>query len=158
MEKLKNPYADLPGYCCFGCSPHNPAGLRMEFRESGEEIISTWQPDAHFQGFVDILHGGIQATMMDEIASWVVFVKLQTAGVTLRLNTRYRKPVRLSAGAITLRAKVVRNVRNIATIEVHLFDGGGRACSEGVVEYFLLSSEKARTEMHYPGLAAFYSD
>ena len=156
MVRLQNPYARLPGYNCFGCSPDNTMGLKMEFQESGEEIISTWQPDEHFQGFIDILHGGIQATMMDEIASWVVFVKLETAGVTYRLNTRFRKPVRISGGTITLRAKVIRKVRNIASIQVKLFDGKNQECSEGMVEYFLLAPEKARSEMYYPGKNAFY--
>jgi len=130
----------------------------MEFRESGDEIISFWEPDEHFQGFSDILHGGIQATMMDEIASWVVFVKLGTAGVTRRLNTIYRKPVRLSAGGITLRAKLVGTKRNLATIGVTLYDGAKKACSEGVVEYFLLSAERALKEMYYPGKEAFTTD
>ena len=132
-------------------------GLRMEFQESGDEIISTWQPDDHFQGFIDILHGGIQATMMDEIASWVVFVKLDTAGVTYRLNTRFRSPVSISGGTITLRAKLIKKVRNIASIEVKLFDGKNRECSEGEVEYFLLTPDKARSEMYFPGKEAFYS-
>ena len=132
-------------------------GLKMTFREAGDEIISTWQPDEHFQGFIDILHGGIQAAMMDEIASWVVFVKLDTAGVTYRLNTRYRKPVRLSAGTITLRARIIERKRNIASIQVKLFDGENRECAEGMAEYFLLAPDKARTEMHYPGKEAFYT-
>ena len=156
MIRLNNPYAGLHGFDCFGCNPGNPVGLKMEFHESGEEIISSWQPDDHYQGFIDVLHGGIQATMMDEIASWVVFVKMDTAGVTYRLNTRFRKPVHISGGRVTLRAKMVRKVRNIAFIEVKLYDGNNRECSEGMVEYFLLSPDKARSEMYFPGKEAFY--
>ncbi len=156
MIRLKNPYAEYPDYNCFGCSPSNQHGLRMKFFEDGDEIVCTWSPDHHFQGFKDILHGGIQATMMDEIASWVVMVKLDTAGVTLRLSTRYRKPVRLSAGAITLRAKLLSHQRRIATMEVWLLDGDGNRCSEGTVEYFIFDRKKATGEMHYPGKEAFY--
>lgn len=156
MIKLKNPYAEFPDYNCFGCSPSNHHGLRMKFFEDGDEIVCTWSPDQHFQGFRDILHGGIQATMMDEIASWVVMVKLDTAGVTFRLSTRYRKPVRLSAGTITLRAKLLQQQRCIATMEVWLFDGDGNRCSEGMVEYFILDREKANGQMLYPGKEAFY--
>ena len=91
MIKLKNPYADYKEYNCFGCSPTNPLGLKMEFYEEYDEIISTWKPGDNYQGFHDILHGGIQATMMDEIASWVVFMKLNTAGVTYQLKAKYIK-------------------------------------------------------------------
>ena len=156
MVRLKNPYARFSGYNCFGCSPSNTAGLRMEFYEDGEEVVSTWSPEHHFQGFHDVLHGGIQATMMDEIASWVVFIKLDTAGVTYRLNTRYRAPVRISRGEITLRARFIEQKRSIAVMEVVLLDGEGNKCSEGTVDYFLLPRERAVRELHYPGKEAFY--
>jgi len=156
MIKLTNPYAELPGYNCFGCGPANPSGLRMEFFEDGEEIVSTWMPGMDYQGFHDILHGGIQATMMDEIASWVVFLKLDTAGVTYQIRSRYKKPVHISKGAVTLRARLGEQRRNIASIEVILQDGTGNLCSEGLVDYFVLSREKAESEMHYPGREFFY--
>ncbi len=89
-------------------------------------------------------------------ASWVVFMKVDTAGVTYRLQTRFRKPVRISKGPITLRAKLTHRQRSIATIEVTLTDGEGITCSEGQVEYFVLPSDKAEKEMHFPGKEAFY--
>ena len=156
MIKLKNPYAEMPGYNCFGCSPANERGLRMEFFEEGDEIISTWSPGGDYQGFHDVLHGGIQATMMDEIASWVVFAKLDTAGVTYQMKTRYKRPVIISKGAVTLRAKLLHQRHSIASIEVILLDGEGNQCSESVVDYFLISREKAEKEMHYPGRDSFY--
>jgi len=155
MIKLKNPYAEYPEYNCFGCSPNNPIGLQMEFFKEDDEIISTWTPGENFQGFHDILHGGIQATMMDEIASWVVFVILETAGLTYRLQTTFRKPVRISKGPLTLRAKLKEQNRRIASIEVSLLDGEGTPCSESMVEYFVLPREKAEKEMHFPGKEAF---
>src|SRR5690554_7450779 len=50
-----------------------------------------------------ILHGGIQATLMDEAAAWVVFVCLKTAGLTTELTTRYLKPVYIENGQITIK-------------------------------------------------------
>lgn len=156
MIRLKNPYAAYAQYNCFGCSPTNPLGLKMEFQEQGDEIVSIWAPAENYSGFHDVLHGGIQATMMDEIASWVVFLKLDTAGVTYRMETRYRKPVRISKGPITLRAKLSGQKRSIATIGVELMDGEGNICSESQVDYFVLPRLKAEKEMHFPGKEAFY--
>jgi acyl-coenzyme A thioesterase PaaI-like protein len=156
MIKLKNPYADLPGYNCFGCSPANASGLRMVFFDDGDEVVSLWKTDPDYQGFRDILHGGIQSTMMDEIASWFVFAKMGTAGVTYQMKTRFRRPVHISKGVVQLRAKLAQRQRNIASIEVTLLDGEGALCSESLVDYFLLSREKAEKEMHYPGREAFY--
>ena len=155
MTKLKNPYANFPGHNCFGCNPNNPSGLRMEFSKEGDEIVCKWKPDQHFMGFHDMLHGGIQATMMDEIASWVVLVNLDTAGVTYQLNTRFRKPVYISKGTITVRAKLVRQQKRIAEIEARIFDGNDVLCSEGQVNYFIMPHDKAVEELNYPGKEAF---
>jgi uncharacterized protein (TIGR00369 family) len=155
MTKLKNPYASFPGYSCFGCSPNNPSGLHMEFFKEGDELVCKWDPKDHFQGFHDILHGGVQATMMDEIASWVVFVMLDTAGVTYQLNTRFRKPVLISKGIITVRATLVRQQKRIAEIEARLYDGGDVLCAESQVNYFVFPRDKAVSEMHFPGKEAF---
>ena len=65
----------MDGYHCYGCDPNSPQGLRMEFYENGDEIVSVWHPRPEYQGWVNTLHGGIQATLADEISSWVVFRK-----------------------------------------------------------------------------------
>jgi len=155
MMKLKNPYANFPGHSCFGCSPTNPSGLRMEFYKEGDEIVCRWDPCEHFQGFHDVLHGGIQATMMDEIASWVVFIMLDTAGVTYRLNTRFRKPVMISKGIITIRATLVSQQKQLAEIEARLYDGENMLCAESQASYFIMPRQKAISELHFPGKEAF---
>lgn len=157
MIKLKNPYASFPGYSCFACGPGNPSGLHMEFYKDGDEIVSRWDPSENYQGFHDILHGGIQATMMDEIASWVVFVMFDTAGMTYQLNTRFRKPVHISKGLITVRARMVRQEKRIAEIEARLYDGEENLCAEGLANYFVMPREKAVKELNFPGREAFLS-
>jgi uncharacterized protein (TIGR00369 family) len=156
MIKLNNPYAGLPGYSCFGCSPANSMGLKMEFFKEGDEVLCRWEPGEHFQGFHDVLHGGVQATMMDEIASWVVFVMLDTAGVTYQLTTRFRRPVRISKGTITVRATLVRQQKRIAEIEVRLYDGEGTLCAESQANYYVMPRDKAVQELHFPGKEAFF--
>lgn len=151
MKKIANPWRGLDGYRCYGCDPNSPQGLRMEFYEDGEEVVSSWQPRPEFQGWVDTLHGGIQAALADEISSWVVFRKFQTSGVTSRMEVRYHKPVRISDGGIVLRARVEEQRRNLVRIGVRLFDRQDTLCTEAVCVYFLFSEEKARTEFHFCG-------
>ena len=157
MIKLNNPYAKYETYSCFGCSPTNPYGLKMQFFKDGDEIVCKWDPETHYQGFHDVLHGGIQATMMDEIASWAVFVLLDTAGVTYQLQTKYRKPVHISKGLITIRARLVKQEKRLAEIEASLFDGEEKLCSESRVHYFVMPREKAVSDLHFPGKDAFLS-
>ena len=96
-KHIINPWKEVEGYDCFGCSPDNPLGLHMEFQEEGEDIVCHWHPGTHFQGWVHTMHGGILSTLCDETAGWVVFRKLQTTGVTTRLDVRYKKPVMTAA-------------------------------------------------------------
>ena len=86
MKKIINPWEGLDGYMCFGCAPSNPMGLHMEFYEDGDDIVAYWEPEAHYQGWLNTLHGGILTTLMDELAGWVVLRKLQTSGMTSRLD------------------------------------------------------------------------
>lgn len=51
MKKIKNPWLHKNEYHCFGCCPDNPLGLKMEFYEEGDEIISYWHPNEHYQGW-----------------------------------------------------------------------------------------------------------
>ncbi|MBO4741698.1 MAG: PaaI family thioesterase [Bacteroidales bacterium] len=144
MRKIHNAWAGTPNYNCFGCCPTNPSGLRMEFYEDGDDIVSLWQPTYDTQGWINVLHGGIQATLADEIASWVVFRKLQTSGVTVRLDVRYRKSININDGRITLRAKLSGVRRNLADIEVKIFDANGVLCTEVSAVYFTSNEQQAK--------------
>jgi len=156
MKKIVNPFIGNENYTCFGCSPENNNGLQMEFFEEGDEIVSIWKADTKFTGFDVILHGGIQATLMDEIASWVVFVKLKTGGFTTNLNVQYKQSVSIEKGDLTIRASLREMNKNIADIAVSLYDGDGKLCSKGIVQYFTLPEKIARKKLNYPGIESFY--
>ena len=160
MKKIRNPYANSGrvDYQCFGCSPNNETGLHLEFWEEGEEVIAKWLPRTSFQGFMNVLHGGIQATLLDEIGSWAVQVKCKTVGVTYSMEVSYRRPVLISDGEITLRARVKRAGSRIAVIQTELIGNDGQVNASGVVKFFLFDSEKAAREYFYPGADAFQED
>ena len=120
--------------------------------------MSVWKPKPHFQGYGGILHGGIQAALMDEIAGWTVSVKLKTGGMTSKIEARYRKPVTTGEGSITLRSKVKEMKRNIAVIHTDLFDPEGTLCSESDIYYFTLKPEEAREKLKFPEHKEFYFD
>ncbi len=156
MRKLRNPYAEDPNYNCFGCSPNNKTGLKMTFYDEGEYITAEWEPTKDFQGFYNVLHGGIQATMLDEIACWAVSIQIGTSGVTTNLNIKYRNPVLISEGNIKLRAKVVRKERRIATIHTELITADGKIGSEAEVQYMVFPEDIAKKKLDWPGVEAFY--
>ena len=155
-RKILNPYTNLKGYNCFGCSPNNIYGLRMEFVEEGDFIISEWIPVDYFSGYKNVLHGGIQASLMDEIASWVVQIKLKTAGVTANLNIKYKKPVFISKNKILIKARIEKYMKKIAYIHTELYNSEGELCSEGEVKYFIYPEEYAREKLYFPEYDRFF--
>lgn len=156
MQKLRNPFTHLEGYNCFGCSPDNPHGLQLIFTEENDEIVSRWEPGVDFQGYFNILHGGIQAALMDEIASWTVYVKVKTAGFTSKAELKYFRTVGIDQGAVTLRSRVRQMRRNLADIDVKLFDGNNILCAQGTFTFFTFPLEKAKKSMYYPDHHEFY--
>ncbi len=155
MKKIRNPFLESENYLCFGCSPKNESGLKMEFYEEGEEVVSLWSPSESFRGYNTFLHGGIQTALMDEIAAWAVFVKVKTAGVTSRIDARFLKPAYTNRGKIELRARLQELVKNIAKIQVRLYDSQKVLCSESVVECFTYPQKIALKRLHYPGYESF---
>ncbi len=144
MRKIKNPWRHKEGYDCFGCSPENPIGLHMEFYEDGDKIISFWHPQEHYQGWVDTLHGGIISTLIDETAAWVIARKLQTTGVTSRLEVKFRKSVMTTESLITVKAFITERKRNFITIHVALENSLSEVCAEADAVYFTFSEQQAK--------------
>ena len=143
MKKIQNPWLHKEGYNCFGCAPGNAYSLKMEFYEDGDEVVSVWHPEPQYQGWIDTLHGGIQAVLLDEISAWVIVRKLQTTGVTSKMETRYLKPVSTNDCHLTLRAHIKEVRRNLVTLEAGLYNEAGVLCTQAVCTYFTFSKEKA---------------
>jgi uncharacterized protein (TIGR00369 family) len=160
MKKIINPFAraaENDAYNCFGCSPANEHGLHLRFWLDEQDLVAKWQPKKEYEGWVGVLHGGIQATLMDEAAAWLVFVLLKTSGVTTALKINYTKPVYISKGEITARARLISTEKHLALIECTLLDGAGEICAKAEATYFCFPEKIARAKYNYPGAEAFIS-
>jgi acyl-coenzyme A thioesterase PaaI-like protein len=160
MRKIRNIHLndDPEVYQCFGCSPYNEFGLHLEFWEDGEEVVSFWNPRPILQSYPKILHGGIQSTLLDEIAGWLVYVKCGTVGMTGEMKVRFKKPLMIDEGEITIRANLVEQHKRTAIIQSRLINSSGIVCSEAEFKFFLLSETDAREKYNYPGIDAFFEE
>ncbi len=159
MKKIINPFIEIGNkhnYNCFGCSPFNEIGLQLDFWEEGDYLIAKWQPRKSLEGWNGILHGGIQATLLDELGGWIVMIKMKTAGVTAEMNVEYIKPLTLSKGEITIKGRLIAVEKRIAKIECSLFDKDGVEYAKGKLNYFHFPENIAKERYFYPGIEAFY--
>lgn len=151
MKKIRNPWIGLTdkGYNCFACAPTNPYGLKMEFYEDGDDIVSFWNPGKNYQGWLDTLHGGIQATLLDEIGGWIIARKFQTSGMTTNLNVKYKKPVPTGDGiVIEVRARVKEVKRMFVFIEAAI-SYNGEICSNAEMTYYTFPKDVAEKDFMF---------
>lgn len=77
---------------CFVCGDKNEHGLKARFFFDGEKAETTLTAEEMFEGYAGIFHGGIIATLLDE-----VMIKAILAGdiyaVTAEMTVRYHQPV-----------------------------------------------------------------
>jgi uncharacterized protein (TIGR00369 family) len=82
---------------CFLCGSLNEQGLRLEFIPAGETLTTRWVAEKRFQGYADVLHGGIISSILDEVMINLPW-KLHDAPVTTaELTVRFRRPAPIGA-------------------------------------------------------------
>ena len=80
---------------CFVCGVENPVGLHQTFYDQpdGTVISEITVPD-RYQGYPGVVHGGIIASMLDEVAGRSAMQGDTTRlMMTAKLEIRYRKPI-----------------------------------------------------------------
>ena len=81
---------------CFICGLENPVGLRLRIYQTEPGVIeSTYTAPEHFQGYPGVLHGGIVATILDEISGRAQMGDPSAPRFmfTAKLEVKYRKNV-----------------------------------------------------------------
>ena len=121
---------DRPENRCFGCSPRNERGLRMVFHELAPgEIECRYTAETHWCGAPNVVHGGVQAALLDEVLG--VAAHSGAGGdedrhiVTAEFRLRYRRPVP-SGAPLFVRGRLVRTEGRDYFVEGEIADAEGR--------------------------------
>ena len=109
---------------CFGCSPINPVGMQLQFERDGERAVTTtFTARPGWEGAPGIVHGGLQATLADEIGAWAVIACTGNFGFTTSMQLRYLRPAR-HAQPISARAELVETAEKTARVRIKLTQDG----------------------------------
>ena len=88
---------------CFGCSPSNPVGLHLQFERDGDNAVtSTFHAKPGWEGAPGVIHGGLQATLADEVGAWTVIATTGNFGFTTSMQLRYVRPARHDQPPLTI--------------------------------------------------------
>src|SRR4029077_11517735 len=79
---------------CFVCGEANPLGLNLRFETDGRIIQARFTPRPEHIGFKQVVHGGILATVLDEIMVWACAVPTKRFAFCAELQVRFVNPAR----------------------------------------------------------------
>lgn len=103
---------------CFVCGVSNPVGLKIRFYSVGEDAIEARvRFGEYYQSYPGITHGGIVATVLDELVGRAMLAKdPQRLMVTANLELKYRHSVPLNT-EILFRGRILKDRGRIAQFE-----------------------------------------
>ena len=80
---------------CFVCGQDNPRGLKISvtYRETEMAAETELALPREFQGWAGVIHGGILATLLDEMMAHAVW-HFAGPGLTLGLEVRFHAPLK----------------------------------------------------------------
>ena len=121
---------------CFGCGHANRDGLQLTFRQVGERAVeAVVVVHARFAGMTGVIHGGIQATLLDEVMGKAAYTGFpdsyeRTRFMTAEINVRYLKPA--PAGVpLTVRGEIERIDEKYVHLRGAIRDGEGNKLTDG---------------------------
>ncbi len=86
---------NLPKYKrCFICGKENPIGLNLTFQTDKDKVFVKFTLNEKYIGYKDRIHGGIAASVLDEIMGWACSVKTKRLYYTVELRIRYKMPIK----------------------------------------------------------------
>ncbi|MBY9005123.1 MAG: PaaI family thioesterase [Candidatus Lokiarchaeota archaeon] len=125
---------------CFACSSTNHRGLNMKFFYDKEGISSYINLHKDFCGFEGIAHGGIIATILDEIGAWTIFALLKKIAVTQESNIKFLKPV-FTNHMLKVEGRITEEHNSNITTYSIIKDGKDNILAECENKWLLVSAE-----------------
>jgi len=127
------------------CGLDNEYGVQAPFynMEDGS-VMSVFRYKEQHQSYPGRVHGGLITAMLDEMGLRSLWAKEQseeTFGVTLSLDTKYRKPVPYGTDLIG-RGIVVKETNKFLITDASILDIHGKILANGMIKYIKMETGK----------------
>jgi uncharacterized protein (TIGR00369 family) len=116
---------------CVVCSRSNGLGLGVEFAVAEDgSVVADFGCDKTFEGYRDLVHGGVIASLIDGAMTNCIFAHGFVA-LTAELNVRFQRPVTTGVAA-TVRAWIDKSYRPLHLLKAEVIqDRTIKATAEG---------------------------
>lgn len=148
---------------CFGCGQKHPDGLQIKSIWQGDEMICEWTPQEKYQGWKNLLNGGIMATLMDchTMATATAYAyKIENDRdwdsepvyryATGTLNIKYLKPTPIQQ-KITLKARVIETKGKKTIVNCEIWSGNEKTAEGQVVAIRVFDSSQDNSNNIFNG-------
>lgn len=127
-------------HSCFVCGESNPIGLNLRFETDGRAVRTRFTPRAEHIGFKQVVHGGLIATVLDEIMVWACVAQTKRFAYCAELTVRFQNPLR-PGEETTASAELVTNRRDkIFDVKSQLKDRAGKILATATGKYIPVKS------------------
>ncbi len=96
---------------CYACGSANPLGLNLGFQIAGTAAETRFSFRPEFSGFRDTVHGGVIATVLDEVMVWAIGIAASRFVYCAELTVRFLRPTATRIEVVA-RGEVTDNKRN----------------------------------------------
>ncbi|HEX2766887.1 MAG TPA: PaaI family thioesterase [Candidatus Limnocylindria bacterium] len=129
---------------CFACGAENPIGMHLHIELGDATARTRWTVGDDFVGWSDKLHGGIIATLLDEVMAWAPS-SFDSWAVTAEMSVRYRSPA-TPGEELVAEGRVVERRRRIYAVTGEVRGADGRLVATGSGRY-LGATPSAKAEL-----------
>ena len=123
---------------CFGCGEKNPIGLHLEFEPVEDKVVAKKIVPKEYQGYSNVVHGGIVTTMLDEAMGSFIQQKYNEQAMTGRLEIRYKHPTPVNE-ELKISAWQESQRRNIIFLKAAVETPDGTITAEATAKFAVVS-------------------
>ena len=129
---------------CFGCGSRNTCGLQMKIFSDNRVVCSWITLPEHVVGWNTVIHGGVVATILDEIMGWAGLYLLQKVTLTKSMTTEFIKALHVGE-KIRAEGKVLESDgKHNALIEGSIYNDHDVICARATGNFNILSLKIAK--------------
>lgn len=129
---------------CILCGKDNPIGLKLDFQTSEVDLSSYCKTKIpkEFQGWREIVHGGVISSLLDEASAYACF-NISLEFVTAELTVRFKKPLKVDE-EIEIFGKIVGNKGRIYKVKSEIIRVKDNVkIAEGEAKFFMTAKSKS---------------
>src|SRR3990172_3207672 len=127
-------------HSCFVCGESNPQGLKLRFETDGRIVRARFRPRPEHVGFKNVVHGGLIATVLDEIMVWACAVQTRQFAFCAELNMRFINPLPPGAEVIVTGELTANRKNRLFEAKAAARNGSGQSLAEATGKYLPLKA------------------